>query len=465
MKITDYKAIVEEILSNLTEGVHVVDTNRKTIMYNSAMSKLEKMEVKDVLKKHFHDIFPSLSENDSTMLLALKNGITTKDIVQTYRNKKNQEITTINSTMPVVKDGRLIGAIEIARDITHLEKMADTILELKSKPIVEKANKILEINKYTFDNLIGKDEEFQKMINKAKKAAAINFNVLITGETGTGKELLAQSIHYSSDRKNKPFLAQNCAALPETLLEGILFGTSKGGYTGSIDRPGLFEQAQGGTLLLDEISAMPYILQGKLLRVLQENYLRRVGGSKDIPLDVRIIATINEPAEYLMDNGRLRKDLFYRINTISLNAIPLRERFDDIILLAEHFLLKHNGNSTKAHRLSRDAKIKLMTYKYPGNVRELENIIIAAITMSDGEQVLDAEHLDIPDLEFDSHESLSMKNFESNNEPLNTYLERIEFNIIKTMLRANNENISKTAESLGLKRQTLQHKINKYGLF
>ena len=172
--------------------------------------------------------------------------------------------------------------------------------------------------------MVGENPLFTAAVEKARKAASNNASVFIYGETGTGKELFAQSIHYASSRKDKPFIGQNCAALPQALLEGILFGTSKGGFTGAVDRAGLFEQAKGGTLLLDEISAMPYELQSKLLRVLQEDYIRRVGGTQDIPVDTRIIATVNEDPLKLIGEGKLRKDLYYRLNVVNLSIPPLR---------------------------------------------------------------------------------------------------------------------------------------------
>lgn len=463
MKVREYKKIVEEILKLLKEGVHVIDSNGKTIMYNDAMASLEKMEQRDVLEKPFKDVFPNLRDEDSTLILALKEKLSTKDKQQSYQNKDNEEITTLNTTIPVIDDGQILGAIEIAKDITDIRKMAGTILKLKNKPAEDKTYHSPKIRKYTFDSLIGENRDFNKLINMAKKAANSDSTVLISGETGTGKELLAQSVHYASKRKDEPFLAQNCAALPETLLEGILFGTVKGGYTGAVDRAGLFEQAEGGTLLLDEISAMPYELQGKLLRVLQEDYIRRVGGLKDIPINVRVMATINEPAEILIDTGRLRKDLFYRINIIRLDAMPLRDRPDDITLLAEHFLKKHNEkNNKELWKIADEAKKILMSYDYPGNVRELENIIMAAVSMSEGEHVLMSDYIQIPDGKKYTDTSAG-RAFDSSVETLDIYLESIEVDIIKTTLKMNSGNISKTAAILGMKRQTLQHKLRKYG--
>ena len=292
------------------------------------------------------------------------------------------------------------------------------------------------------------------------QAAKNNASVFIYGETGTGKELFAQSIHYNSERADKPFLAQNCAALPESLLEGILFGTAKGGFTGAVDRAGLFEQASGGTLLLDEISAMPYELQSKLLRVLQEDYIRRVGGSQDIPVDVRIIATVNEPAEKLIEEGKLRKDLYYRLNVVGLSIPNLNQRKDDIPLLVESFLEKHDKAFGKELWMTSEGALKsLMEYSYPGNVRELENIIMQSMFMAESEHVLTEKLLQMPKNMVKLGQEVERWD---KKEPLNVYLEEIEKEMIRSAMIEASGNISKCAEILQIKRQTLQHKLKKY---
>lgn len=254
--------------------------------------------------------------------------------------------------------------------------------------------KAQRIRHYTFDSIIGSNASFLHTIARAKMASKNSAPVLIQGETGTGKELIAQSIHYGGERQKEPFLAQNCAALPYGLVEGILFGTREGGFTGAIDRKGIFEQANYGTLLLDEINALPYDLQGRLLRVLQEDYVRPVGGTYDIPVDVRIIATLNEEPEYLIRKGRLRKDLFYRLNVIPIRVPPLRERKEDILPLAEAFIKKYNDKYHKAVKgISKDGLQDLMEYDYPGNIRELENLIMSAISMSEETDVLTSADL------------------------------------------------------------------------
>ena len=398
MKDKEYLAILQKGSEILGEAIHVVDAEGKTIIYNEAMAKLEKISVEDALGKSFREVFSYIPAHESTLLKALTEGVETKSQQQTYFNIYGKEITTINTTVPIEMDGKVVAAMEVAKDITDIKNLSDTVLELQEEALIgvengetaentKRAN--LKMKQYSFKDLVGENPQFVQVIEKAGKAAKTDASVFIYGETGTGKELFAQSIHYAGARKNKPFLAQNCAALPESLLEGILFGTAKGGFTGALDRAGLFEQANGGTLLLDEISAMPYELQGKLLRVLQEDYIRRVGGSKDIPVDVRIIATVNEPADKLMAEGALRKDLYYRLNIVNLTLPTLRERKDDIPVLANSFLEKFNARYGKeVWMIADDAMEKLMRHDYPGNVRELENIIMSAVSMADKEHVL-----------------------------------------------------------------------------
>jgi len=250
--------------------------------------------------------------------------------------------------------------------------------------------------------------------------------------------------------------------LPESLLEGLLFGTSKGGFTGAVDRAGLFEQANGGTLLLDEINSMPYELQAKLLRVLQENYIRRVGGTRDIPIDVRIISTSNESPESILRNGNIRKDLYYRLNVIQLNVPPLRERKDDILVLANMFIRKYNERLNKEIiSMSKEAQDNLFKYDYPGNVRELENIIMAAVSLADdAERILNMGHFS----PLNPARELGGKSHEIGDEGIDEYLGNLERRIIEKTLIKYDNNVTKSAEALKIKRQTLQHKIRKYNI-
>ena len=460
MKKEYYEKIIEELIKLIDEGVYIVDKQGIGRFYNETMATMEKVNVEDVLQKKFHEAFPEVRNNDSTMLKALLKAEPTVKKQQTYKNFYGKEITTVNSTIPIVVNGETVAALEVAKDITDIRRMSDTLLELQKGNTEPVENRKKTIKKYTFDDIQGQNDDFQLALNRAKKAADNDASVFFYGETGTGKELFAQSIHYCGKRKNKPFLAQNCAAIPESLLEGILFGTSKGGFTGAVDREGLFEQANGGTLLLDEISAMPYELQGKLLRVLQEDYIRRVGGMKDIPVDVRIIATVNEPPEDLIAQGKLRSDLFYRLCVVNIEIPSLRERMDDIQILAEGFLEKFNKKFDKEIWMISDGALKkLKNHSYPGNVRELENIIEQAVSMSDNEHALTEKNLSMPT----RRRKAPTINYDKEI-PLDKYLDDIEAKIISEALFEARGNISKAADALHIKRQTLQHKLKKHRL-
>lgn len=467
------KTIVQNILHYGDIGVHVIDQDRKTIVYNETMAKLEGLEKSEVLEKEILINFPSLNQDTSTLIKVLNTGVPILNSTQTYLNFKGKKITSINTTIPLYEKKEIIGALEIANDITHIRNLSDKLIdlqcELKNTKNEDKktGNKI---KRYGFKDIIGEDEKFILAKEIGKKAGQSSSSVLIYGETGTGKELFAQSIHYDGIRGRKPFIAQNCAAIPESLLEGILFGTEKGGFTGATKREGIFEQANGGTLMLDEINSMSLPLQAKLLRVLQEGYIRRIGGEKDIAVDVRIIATTNESPLQSLKNRTIRKDLFYRLNVIYIYIPSLNDRKDDIDILSEYFIKRYNTIlNKKIKSISIQAKELFLNHDWPGNVRELSNVIEGGMNIaSDESEILEIDdfisslHLmAIDDKPFKNR--IKEKNLDSNsNKSLPETLYEIEKDMIVQSFQKNKKNISKTAEDLGIKRQTLQHKLKKY---
>jgi len=445
----------------------VVLKDHTTILYNQAMAQLEGQSAAEVLHQDFRQIFSGIPREESTLLRALDYGEPTYHQEQHYLNQYGKWIHTVNTTLPVHdEEGHVVAAVEFSKDLTQMKEMSDRMLAMskgEAKTVGQREIPRDHIKTYTFEDLIGEDLSFRETIHIARRACGSNASVFLYGETGTGKELVAQSIHYGSSRKSKPFLAQNCAALPESLLEGILFGTAKGGFTGAVDREGLFEQASGGTLLLDEISAMPYALQGKLLRVLQEDYIRRVGGTRDIPIDARIIATVNEEPERLVGEGRLRKDLYYRLNIVHLRLPPLRQRKGDIPLLVDYFLEKHNHRFHKqVEKVTESAMERLLQYDYPGNVRELENILMSAISLVDNESFLTENLIRVPEANRNpaSGEELGWEDVKGS---LEGYLEKREQELVQSALNQTGGNVSQAARLLGIKRQTLQHKMKKCG--
>ncbi len=455
--------ILKIVLETIDEGVHVIDENGRTIIYNKAMAELEGMDSDEVVDKPLLDVFPSLDQDSSTLLRVLRTEEDLIDRPQTYLNNHHKEITTINTTVPIYFQEKKVGALEISKNITKIKQLSGQIMTLQlqlSKPNKKESEKI---RKFTFESIVGDNTEFMKAIQYAKKAALSSSSVLINGETGTGKELVAQSIHYGSHRAEKPFIPQNCAALPESLLEGILFGTSKGGFTGAIDRPGLFEQAHGGTVFLDEMNSMGLQLQSKLLRVLQEGYVRRVGGIKDIPIDVRIIASTNQDPYDAIDRGSLRKDLFYRLNVIPIILPPLRERKDDIQLLSTWFIKKYNRRLGKNVQAIEPIVLEaFQEYRWPGNVRELENTIEGAMNIVEKEEILRKEHF--PPQTNAKIFALYQKQNLILAEDLTNTLAKIEKDLILRALKDCNNNISRASEKLGIKRQTLQHKLKRFDI-
>lgn len=467
MKLIEFdRLILQNILHHIDAGIHVIDKFGRTVYYNDAMAHIEGIEKDKVIDKHILEIFPSLDEETSTLLTVMNTGERILNRTQIYLNYKGEKITTINTTIPLIHEDVRYGALEIAENVTNIKNLSEQLVNLQEE-LAGKHNDSTRYkgHKYIFSDIIGNSEGLRKAINIAKRATDSSSSVLIYGETGSGKELFAQSIHYDGKRKNKPFIGQNCAALPESLLESILFGTVKGSFTGAIDKPGLFEHANGGTLLLDEINSMGLSLQAKLLRVLQEGYIRRVGGLKDIPIDVRIIATTNQdPLEAIM-NGMIRKDLYYRLNVVSITVPPLRERKEDIEILTDFFIKLYNDRIGKdAWRISQDVLDVFNKYSWPGNVRELENFIEGAMNyISNDEHILKREHFpshifNVKDKQIDINNILQSEN------SLSGIIINIEKNLIIRMLYEEDGNISRAAKKLNIKRQTLQHKMKKYNI-
>ncbi|NUO10307.1 MAG: sigma-54-dependent Fis family transcriptional regulator [Candidatus Brocadia sp.] len=310
--------------------------------------------------------------------------------------------------------------------------------------------------KYTFGNIIGESPKIKKIFEIISNVSNTEANILIQGETGTGKELVARAIHYNSARKDYPFIKVDCAALAETLLESELFGHEKGSFTGATrDRIGRFRTADHGTIFLDEIGNISLAVQAKLLRVLQDSEFEAVGSDEPIKVDVRIIAATNANLEEHVEKGLFRRDLFYRLNVIRILLPPLRERIDDIPMLVSHFLSIHNKKNRKnVEGVSRETLNKLMSYTWPGNIRELENVIERAVILCKGKIV---EPVDIPlyQEKTGSLQDLSGK-------PLQVLMDQVERQIIINTLESTGADKEKTAKILQISRASLYNKINKH---
>lgn len=304
--------------------------------------------------------------------------------------------------------------------------------------------------------IIGESPQIKKILEDVARIAVSNANVLISGESGTGKEVIAQAIHNQSLRSSRPFIKVNCAAVPETLLESEFFGHEKGAFTGAnAKRLGRFELANTGTLLLDEVTEIPISLQAKLLRVIQEQEFERVGGSKPVKVDVRIVSTSNRDLKEAVRDKILREDLYYRLNVVPIHLPPLRERKEDIILLAEYFLERFSKQSHKEPKLlSDEAKEKLLHYSWPGNVRELSNVIERAIVM-DANKYISPNHLYLEDLKISSLNP-------SGSLPIGLTLEELEKRMIIETLQAYQNDPVETAKTLGITLRKLNLKLKSF---
>ena len=452
-KIPTAEKILACLLENLEEGIQVVDSEGKTIYYNSAMGKVEGVEPGEVIGKKVSEYLEDVKDDDSTLMNVLKTGEKIVGLIQHYGNGYKKKVTTINTTVPVTLDNKVIAVIEIAKDMTQLKELTENICKLQN------LDKKL-YSHYTFNDIYGDNPTMKIAIDKAKKASMSSSSVLLYAETGSGKEVFSQSIHYGGVRKDKPFIPINCAAIPALLLEGMLFGTEKGGFTGAENKKGLFEQANHGTILLDEVNSLEPYLQSKLLRVLQEGYIRPIGGTKSIDIDVRIIATLNEEPAKLIESGKLRKDFYYRLCVLRINIPPLRDRIDDIPIFVVKLIEKYNKILYKNIRGIDEVMMKkLQQYNWPGNIRELTNVIESAINMADYNSILTENYFDF---RIANDNCTNVQDIITNNKgnfDLENYMSDIEKSIIEKMLKKNDFNVSKAARELSISRQNLQYKI------
>ncbi|SKC76522.1 sigma-54 interaction domain-containing protein [Maledivibacter halophilus] len=455
----------QKILDILDIGIHITDRSGYINFTNLAAEKGEFLNRRLTTGKHITDIYPLTSET-SCILRALKNQKPLLNIYDTFvSNYSQQNISSINSGYPIFIDNILVGGLSIVRFNNYLQNTCKELSLLND--FIKKGGSLTQKSYatnlyYSFDDLIGKDKEFIKSINLAKRIAKTDSSVLIYGETGTGKELFAQSIHSASNRSNNEFIAINCAAIPEGLVESILFGTEKGSFTGSTNKSGILEKANKGTLFLDEINSMSLGIQSKLLRVLQEKKYMKVGGTKEIPCDVRVISSTNEPPDALLKSGKIRSDLYYRINTITIPIQPLRERRDDIILLYNYFINKLSyANDFKT---SNSVIEILKSYDWPGNVRELLHTVEYAMNVCEDYYITTR---DIPQNIIKYNNNSKNDEYQSlpfDNSGLNSIMNKYEKQVILNSLKKNDYNITKSAKELKIHRQALQYRIKKHSL-
>ncbi|MCI8347866.1 MAG: sigma 54-interacting transcriptional regulator [Firmicutes bacterium] len=465
MKFNDekFKWLIENF--NYIDSVTMIDDKGRVIVkqrFNPRYTDEEnRLHNEWSLNKKLLEAFPSLDYDNSSLLRALNTGELVYYENQTTETNLGRKSVTNNITFPVISRGKIVGAVELSRDVTHIEK------GIKS-PGVRMHTKAKTQNqaKFVLDDIVTQDKTMIEIKKTIEKIADSKSTVFVYGETGTGKELIVSSIHNASVRSNKPFIPINCAALPESILEGLLFGSQKGAFTGAENKKGLFEEANGGTIYLDEINSMPLILQAKLLRVLQDKEVIPLGATKPVSLDVRIIASTNQPISELINTGKMRTDILYRLNTISIDIPPLRKRKGDIKLLSEYFINKYNELMGKSvNGISEDALELFYSRSWLGNVRELEHSIESAMNVAQSGEAINLWHL--PDY-LNTREEISKdvkeQIYETMSISLAEAMASYEKKMIIDALKSSNWKIVDAAKKLKIPRTSLQYKMEKYGI-
>ena len=463
----DVKTILmEETLHRMPIGIQIYDNNGHVVFFNHVSCGISSIpDHLSIAGKHLTELY-DLEEEVSTVLTSLRVGAPVRNRLDTFNSYQNAPISTSNSAYPIRLRGDIIGSILFEHDAHSISEEVKNLERIRS--LLENHNGTLTghpFSGYNFSDIFYRSTSMQETISLARRFAAQTANVLLVGETGTGKEMFAQSIHKASSRTAGKFVAINCAAVPETLIESMLFGTKKGAFTGSEERIGLFEEAQEGTLFLDELNSMSAGMQAKLLRVVQEGVFRRVGETRERRVNVRIISSCNEHPEVILREGKFRRDLFYRLSTVQVEIPPLRKRLGDITALATHYVGQKKGRYSKQiHTLHPAFLDALEHYHWPGNVRELYHVLDFALNVMEGD-ILDLDCL--PEyLRRDAKELKSTSALPTNvtQMRLEDIMGDYESDVLKQVLEHHGGNISRAAQTLGLCRQTLSYRIRKYGI-
>ncbi len=451
--VKELKEKLNNILETVDDGICMINSDREVTYVNHPFVKLFKKEGTQVLTRKIQELFPEEKFGSAFFQGKEELIITTRDGREFIMNAR-----------PIMIEGKFRGNVVVARELTEIAKLADRIelLSQKTQYLQEELAKKDGLNQ-SFSNIVGKSGALIESLTVASKAARTDAAVLIRGESGTGKEMVARAIHRASARSDKPFVGMNCAAIPSNLLESELFGYEKGAFTGAYkEKRGKFEIANGGTIFLDEIGDMDKAMQAKLLRVLQEQEIERIGGLKPIKIDVRVIAATNSPLEEMMKDGSFRRDLYYRLNVITVMLPPLRQRKGDIPLLVEYFTEKISKKYDLPRcAIKKDALAALEHYHFPGNVRELENLIEGGMTLSNNDWIT-LQDLPAYLCDEESDENLPEKSFALNGENLPTH-EEMERWLIERALEKHGS-FRKAGQALGLDHKTISKKAAKYQL-
>ena len=403
INILDYMNIFKSMFDIHNEGVLITDAQGLIIYYNQAQSTMDETPLEQAIGQKICDLY-NVDEKSSPTMQVVLTGKPAFDDVHFYRTRRGKLVNSSCRIYPLILEGRLCGALSFIQPYSYMQLGVLEALKASTKkplmasarrdPAGEQSKAAATKLDYDFSTIVGKNRQLQEVIATAKQAAKTPSPVLLIGETGVGKEVFARSIHNHSARRAEQFTAINCSAVPESLLEGILFGTTKGAFTGAVEKPGLFESTHRGTIFLDEVDSMPVGLQSKLLRVLQERKIRRVGDLRERAVDIKIISSIGRSPAEGISRGILRKDFYYRIGVVQLYIPTLKERMEDLPLLAHHFVAKHcRILGIREPLLSPEVMAAFARYDWPGNVREMEHVLEACLNVLEDGASIDIDHL------------------------------------------------------------------------
>ncbi len=447
------RSLLEAVLDSTSDAISVADEQGNNIIVNPAYTRITGLPPEAVIGKH---VTVDIAEGESMHMQVLETGKSVKNVHMKVGPAKKEVIVNV---APVYIDGKIRGSVGVIRDISEVIALTEELAHAKKLIRQLKA-------RYTWDDIIGSSPAIELAKEQAKRAAETPATVILRGESGTGKELFAHAIHNASSRRKGQFVRINCAALAENLLESELFGYEEGAFTGAVKggRRGLFEEASRGTIFLDEIGEVSLALQKKLLRVLQEKEVTRVGSAVPLPIDLRVIAATNANLELKVKDGSFREDLYYRLNVLPIQIPPLRNIRTDIPLLAEHIIFKLNQSyGREVMKITDEAMEVLLDYDWPGNVRELENVIgRAMINMRLNEKVIETEHLPLLGCE-----KINQAFFTSECRSLRTLEEAVSEAERSAIVRALSEaggSRQKAAVLLDTALRNLYYKIKKYGI-
>lgn len=449
--------IIDEFIEKAYEGLIIIDESGHIIKFK--YERFLDIKEEDVLGKHVTEVI-----ENTRLHIVLETGIPEIGDVQTIRGHN-----VVTSRIPIIRKGVVVGVAGtiLFKDVSELQHLAEHLQQMQDHVKKYKHSiKRLNLAKYSFEQILTVDPQMKLLIETAKKAAETHSSIYIEGDSGTGKEYFAHALHEASYRRYGPFVRINCASIPGDLFESELFGYEPGAFTGasSHGRIGKFELANGGTVFFDELGAMPLDMQVKLLRVIEEREIERIGGNQRIPLDVRFISASNDNLKALVEQGRFRRDLYYRLNVVRIKLPPLSERAGDVGLLANHFLNQFSKGAPK--RISRDVLGCLEAYNWPGNVRELRNVIERAVSLSTQPEIgLD----DLPESMNHLRRKVSLRDALIQSDipltgGLKTVLNNVERQMIISALDRCGGSRTQAAEMLGIHRTALYKKMDKLGI-